>query len=442
MVTSAHASHTPIPSSAETLTTPTVARVIVPKYQIFVSSTFQDLSKEREAVTWEILKAGHIPVGMENFSADDDRGWRVIERTIDATDYYVLILAGRYGSIDEETGLSWTHREYRYALARGVPVRAFVRDRAAISGAHMDVGEGAVRLQAFIEEVSKRRLREPWTTGDDLRAKVSLAVHKAIVEDALDDKPRPGWYRGDALPAPAAATLDEVARLSAENRELRARVDAFARQASAVLILSRVDREGMIRDIHAHRPSITLGGRAPSVGSIADHDLDKILEALVENDPEIVAKLGVGGDLSHTLTTIARTYVLRLKLRNVGNAVARDIRVRLSIGGAEEVSWPRPSSQSSAALQASADVESSEVRGGRREVTLRIPLLGLGMLEPLVPIRLHAGGVTAQWNMDVRYCVDNPDGGTTEGAFIIHRKGIDIQLSRRQLAALARKVVG
>jgi Domain of unknown function (DUF4062) len=82
-------------------TVSTVARPIRPKYQVFVSSTFVDLRAEREAVTWEILKAGHVPVGMENFSAYDDRGWKVINRTLETSDYYVLILAGRYGSSDE-----------------------------------------------------------------------------------------------------------------------------------------------------------------------------------------------------------------------------------------------------------------------------------------------------------------------------------------------------
>lgn len=58
-----------------------------PKYQVFVSSTFSDLHEERVAVTWEILKANHIPVGMEDFPATDDRGWRIIQRTIDHSDY-------------------------------------------------------------------------------------------------------------------------------------------------------------------------------------------------------------------------------------------------------------------------------------------------------------------------------------------------------------------
>lgn len=61
-----------------------------PKYQIFVSSTYTDLHEERREVTWAILKARHIPVGMENFPATDDRGWKTIKRLIDLSDYYVV----------------------------------------------------------------------------------------------------------------------------------------------------------------------------------------------------------------------------------------------------------------------------------------------------------------------------------------------------------------
>lgn len=178
-----------------------------PKYQVFVSSTFIDLHEERQRVTWEILKAGHIPVGMENFSALDDRGWKVINRTLDTTDYYILILAGRYGSIDAELGIGWTEREYRRAIELGIPVLAFVRDKKFISGDQVDTDAKATKLEAFLTDVSTNRLRETWTTGDDLRAKVSLALLKAIAEDQMEGANRPGWYRGkppDTAPLPSS----------------------------------------------------------------------------------------------------------------------------------------------------------------------------------------------------------------------------------------------
>ncbi|MFN2621632.1 MAG: DUF4062 domain-containing protein [Chthoniobacterales bacterium] len=45
------------------------------------------------------LELGHIPVGMEMFSAADDRQRQLIQRQIDESDYYIVIAAHRYGSM-------------------------------------------------------------------------------------------------------------------------------------------------------------------------------------------------------------------------------------------------------------------------------------------------------------------------------------------------------
>ncbi|HDZ8843871.1 TPA: DUF4062 domain-containing protein [Aeromonas dhakensis] len=42
------------------------------KYQVFISSTYEDLKDEREQVIKSVLEMGHIPVGMEMFSAADE----------------------------------------------------------------------------------------------------------------------------------------------------------------------------------------------------------------------------------------------------------------------------------------------------------------------------------------------------------------------------------
>ena len=100
------------------------------KYQIFISSTYEDLKDERRKVRDAILEAMHFPVGMELFGAADETAWKVIERTIDDSDYYVLILGNRYGSETNE-GISYTQKEYMYARSKGIPVLAFQIDENA-----------------------------------------------------------------------------------------------------------------------------------------------------------------------------------------------------------------------------------------------------------------------------------------------------------------------
>src|SRR5947208_16085775 len=95
------------------------------RLQVFVSSTFTDLIKERQAAVEAILTAGHIPAGMELFTAGDESQMEVIKQWIDESDY-LLILGGRYGSIEPKTTKSYTQLEYEYALSKGKPVFACV----------------------------------------------------------------------------------------------------------------------------------------------------------------------------------------------------------------------------------------------------------------------------------------------------------------------------
>jgi len=50
------------------------------KLQVFVSSTYLDLKNERQAAVEAILKAGHIPAGMELFAAGNESQFETIRR--------------------------------------------------------------------------------------------------------------------------------------------------------------------------------------------------------------------------------------------------------------------------------------------------------------------------------------------------------------------------
>ncbi len=72
------------------------------RYQVFVSSTFEDLIEERREVTQALLELDCIPSGMELFPAADNDQWTLIKKVIDDCDYYVMISAGRYGSVGQK----------------------------------------------------------------------------------------------------------------------------------------------------------------------------------------------------------------------------------------------------------------------------------------------------------------------------------------------------
>ncbi|MEO6908255.1 MAG: DUF4062 domain-containing protein [Abditibacteriaceae bacterium] len=97
----------------------TASTTMNPKYQIFISSTYEDLKDEREQVLKAILRLGHIPIGMEMFNAANETQWEMIKRRIEESDYYIVIIAHRYGSIEKESGLSYTEKELMWPPKSG-----------------------------------------------------------------------------------------------------------------------------------------------------------------------------------------------------------------------------------------------------------------------------------------------------------------------------------
>src|ERR1051325_1859628 len=117
------------------------------KLQVFVSSTYSDLRRERQAAVEAILSAGHIPAGMELFAAGDESQLQVIRRWIDESDVFMLILGGRYGSIDPSSGRSYVHLEYEYAVERAQPLFAVVIDADYIEDRVRQMGTAAVETE-------------------------------------------------------------------------------------------------------------------------------------------------------------------------------------------------------------------------------------------------------------------------------------------------------
>ena len=139
------------------------------KYQVFISSTYEDLKSERKAVEETIIRAGDIPVGMEAFPAVDSEQFEFIKTVIRSCDYYVLIIAGRYGSLADD-GLSYTEKEFRYAVECGIPALVFVRDEIGSISADKSEpnGNGRKKLGEFVKFASNGRMRKPWSTLEGL----------------------------------------------------------------------------------------------------------------------------------------------------------------------------------------------------------------------------------------------------------------------------------
>jgi len=191
------------------------------KYQIFISSTYDDLRDERDQVIRAVLEMGHIPVGMEMFSAADQQQWQIISRHIESSDYYVVLVAHRYGSMEADR--SYTEKEYDYAIECGIPVLGFVIDDAAPwPPSKSDKEQKKRNAVARFKEKVKSRYIGHWSSKADLYGKVSIALNKQMTV-----QPRTGWVRADRAAGPEVVA--ELARLSKENAELRTQLEAARR---------------------------------------------------------------------------------------------------------------------------------------------------------------------------------------------------------------------
>lgn len=196
------------------------------RYQVFVSSTFKDLQDERKEVMQALLELKCIPAGMELFPASNDDQWTLIKKVIDDCDYYILILAGRYGSTNEE-GMGYTEMEYRYAVEKNKPIIAFLhKNPEAIPIAKSETTqEGRDKLNAF-RGLAQKKMTRYWTSPHELGSVVSRSMI-----NLKEDYPAIGWIKADNTTD--ENTMKEILRLQKENNELKAQIELNNTQAPA-----------------------------------------------------------------------------------------------------------------------------------------------------------------------------------------------------------------
>lgn len=184
------------------------------RFQVFVSSTYEDLREERATVIKALLQLDCFPSGMELFPAADDDSLTLIKSMIDDCDYYLIILAGRYGSLERLSGKSYTHLEYEHALAMGKPTIALLHsDPGSLPTNDSEkTDDGRRRLEGFRAELREKNCRL-WADLSELVAAVFTGV-----QYLRRTRPAVGWIR--ASNAPSEELKDEILRL---RRELEAR---------------------------------------------------------------------------------------------------------------------------------------------------------------------------------------------------------------------------
>lgn len=173
------------------------------RYQVFISSTFRDLEKERNVVRNALVKHNYIVEGMEMFPATDKRQWEVIKERIDKSDLYVLIIADRFGSVAADAhdwepelvgsseSISFTQLEFRYARQRRIPILAFIKARRK---------EEEKGVKEFIAEVQTGRMTDYWKDLTELQSDIIASIDERVRSEGFTASN--GWVHAASLHHP------------------------------------------------------------------------------------------------------------------------------------------------------------------------------------------------------------------------------------------------
>jgi hypothetical protein len=186
--------------------------------------TSPDLKEERQAVSNTLAKAGYMPASLPT---TDQQQFNYVERIIDRSDYYVVIVGGRGCSLSADA-LRFTEQELEYARSKDIPILAFLPENPG------DIAVGKTgpdapsmeELDSFKTRLNTGRIVESWNNENDLCMKVVLAVATAV-----NLKPGDGWIRGDQAIDPKL--LQELEKLRIENADFRQQLAEYSRKESA-----------------------------------------------------------------------------------------------------------------------------------------------------------------------------------------------------------------
>lgn len=170
------------------------------KYQVFVSSTQEDLDTERQAIMYALLESSCIPAGMELFPASNKKSWEIIQQDIIESDFFILVIAGRLGSPttdDSGNKIPYIEKEYNFALSINKPVIVFMHGDINIlpAGKVEKSQRGKKQLEKFKNKILSSGIQVSfWKNSSELISKI-----KASIQSLILNSPSAGWVKGTEI---------------------------------------------------------------------------------------------------------------------------------------------------------------------------------------------------------------------------------------------------
>lgn len=160
----------------------------------FISSTFLDLKTERKTVTDLFKRLNIIPQALDTKPASNNSSKSEIKNGIRQSDFVVLLIGGRYGTIDksftESDVLSITHWEYNLAFNQKKPIIAMIKNAPSATDNNQ---EKLAMLERFKKILTHRHSPQYFDNSEELFEKVlhsiipsyrnSIATHKSAISN-------------------------------------------------------------------------------------------------------------------------------------------------------------------------------------------------------------------------------------------------------------------
>lgn len=188
-----------------------------PPLRVFISHTselsgFPQHRSFVDVVVEAVVDAGHAPVSMRSFAAEDRWPADVCERHVVSADIYLGLLGHRYGSLIPGRDLSYTEFEYRCAGISRIPRLVFLLARKApVPSDFFDQVNGH-RQDRFRSDAMAAGLIMEFSDAADLKYKVGLSLAKAA--DTAGAALRQPQVSVDDLRRALDRQVPEVARCS------------------------------------------------------------------------------------------------------------------------------------------------------------------------------------------------------------------------------------
>lgn len=125
---------------------------------------------------------------------------------------FVLLLGMRYGSLDTDTGLSFTHLEYIESQRLGLPCLVYIIDEARhpVFPKNVDIGDFGVKLKTLKEAVAQSHVVSLFTSPEDLKTRFAsdiatlferekLGIESRELEVVVSKLPRVTWLNEERL---------------------------------------------------------------------------------------------------------------------------------------------------------------------------------------------------------------------------------------------------